>query len=590
MTYEEQIKNSIEIIHSGDKDQLEFIFSTEKRVLVEAAAGYGKTKSMISKIAYLIATKQVPNPKKILALTFSVNAAYKIKKDVVEQLPTILQAQTGKSISISNRIHVSNYHGFCRHILKLYGYLLHENLKNIDSFISIDDNNVANLTSIGVDYNSAKFLSDFNAAVKRADKEFVKRELNEYNQKVISDIITLDYIPYNAILSLTTYLFDKYPNVLSFYRNYFPVIIVDEFQDTNLLSFILIHKLISENTKTYFVGDSLQRIYGFIGAVPDLMNRVETLYGMKKVEFKQNYRFKNNLQMLLLDRNIRENAKDLANPNIESNVKINFNQLETQQLESEYIVQLIEKIQIENPEIQIAILFRNGHTNKNTQSVIRHFQEKGIDYFFALFTDEDENYIRFHKQAMKAFSSLIKNHRRLSKNLCRVLIKIVKEIYKDDLENPLINSLLQLLTVFTGRLFLDYIFLTDEDRITFLQETLENNALKQSVEFIGSKIIISTIHAAKGLEWDFVILPDCEQYSIPSWFGLCADCSFKANCNIDFQRYGTKVLDELSVFYVAVTRAKKDVYFSASKMGIHSNGNYQPRNVSCFLLLKGIEI
>lgn len=590
MTYEEQIKNSIETIHSGDKEQLEFIFSTEKRILVEAAAGYGKTKSMISKIAFLIATKQVPNPKKILALTFSVNAAYKIKKDVVEQLPAILQTQTGKSISISNRIHVSNYHGFCRHILKLYGYLLHENLKNIDSFISIDDNSVANLTSIGVDYNSAKFLSDFNAAVKQADTEFVKKGLNEYNQKVISDIITLDCIPYNAILSLTTYLFDNFPNVLAFYRNYFPVIIVDEFQDTNLLSFILIHKLISEKTKAYFVGDSLQRIYGFIGAVPNLMNRVETLYTMKKIEFKQNYRFRNNTKMLLLDRNIRENAKDLSHPNIESNVKINFNQLENQQQESEYILHLIERIQTENTESKTAILFRNGHTNKNTQSVIRYFQEKGIDYFFALFTDEDENYIRFHKQTMKAFSTLIKSHKRLSKNLCRVLIKIVKEIYKDELENPLINSLLQLLTAFTDRLFLDYIFLTDEDRITFLQETLENNALKQSVEFISSKIILSTIHAAKGLEWDFVFLPDFEQYSIPNWFGLCGDCAYKANCDIDYQKYGAKFLEELSVFYVAVTRAKKDVYFSASKLGIHSSGRDQPRNISCFLSLKGIEI
>lgn len=586
MTYEEQIKKSIETIHLGDKEQLEFIFSTEKRVLVEAAAGYGKTKSMISKIAYLIATKQVPNPKKILALTFSVNAALKIKKDVIEQLPTILQTQAGKSISISNRIHVSNYHGFCRHILKLYGYLLHENLKNIDSFVSIDDSSVANLTSIGVDYNSAKFLSDFNTAVKGADKEFVKRGLNEYNQKVISEIIILDCIPYNSILSLTTYLFDKYPNVLSFYRNYFPVIIVDEFQDTNLLSFILIHKLISEKTKAYFVGDSLQRIYGFIGAVPNLMYAVEARYAMKKIEFKQNYRFRNNVQMLLLDRNIRENAKDLANPNIESNVKINFNRLETQQHESEYILQLIEKTQAENAESKIAILFRNGHTNKNTQSVIRYFQEKGIDYFFALFTDEDENYIRFHKQSMKAFSTLIKSHKRVSKNLCRVLIKIIKENYKDELETPLINSLLQLLTVFTDRLFLDYIFLTDEDRITFLQETLENNALKQSVEFISSKIILSTIHAAKGLEWDFIIVPDSAQYSLPNWFGLCGDCAYKTNCDIDYQKYGTKFLEELSVFYVAVTRAKKDVYFSASKICIDNKA----RNISCFLSLKGIEI
>lgn len=66
-------------MHSDDNRQLEIIFDDNQRILVEAPAGCGKTTTMISKIAYILSTNGIPSTK-ILALTFSVNAAYKIKK------------------------------------------------------------------------------------------------------------------------------------------------------------------------------------------------------------------------------------------------------------------------------------------------------------------------------------------------------------------------------------------------------------------------------------------------------------------------------------------------------------------------------
>jgi DNA helicase-2/ATP-dependent DNA helicase PcrA len=135
---EETIKK-IEELHSGDKEQLEVIFSDKKRVIVEAPAGYGKTQTMISKIAYLIASNKILHPKRILALTFSVNAAYKIRKEVAESLPIILAGEPISPIDIKNKIFATNYHGFCRRVLRLYGYLLHPNLKHIDFLQAIDE-------------------------------------------------------------------------------------------------------------------------------------------------------------------------------------------------------------------------------------------------------------------------------------------------------------------------------------------------------------------------------------------------------------------------------------------------------------------
>jgi len=86
---QEQLFQKLRELHSGDEKQLEVI-SESKRLIVEAPAGCGKTKTMISKVAYLLATGKISHPKKILALTFSVNAAYKIKKELAEYLPSLV--------------------------------------------------------------------------------------------------------------------------------------------------------------------------------------------------------------------------------------------------------------------------------------------------------------------------------------------------------------------------------------------------------------------------------------------------------------------------------------------------------------------
>lgn len=93
------IKEKIRARHHGDEKQLEVVFSPFDRILVEAPAGYGKTNTMVSKIAYMLASQKVPYPKHLLALTFSVNSALKIKKDVCEQAPDLLK-NTGLNINI----------------------------------------------------------------------------------------------------------------------------------------------------------------------------------------------------------------------------------------------------------------------------------------------------------------------------------------------------------------------------------------------------------------------------------------------------------------------------------------------------------
>lgn len=589
------IQDAIAQAHSSDKEQLEVIFSDTDRLIVEAPAGYGKTKTMISKIAYILASGKLPKPKKILALTFSVNAAYKIKKDVSEQLPKILALGAFNLSRINESVFISNYHGFCRHILKLYGYLVHDNLKNIDTIKSIDDSDIQAMTNlgIGVAYEDAKQLSDLSDAIKNVNGKYIQENRRAYLKKVTSYFIPSNYITYNSIILYTLQLFDDYPEILKFYHRYFSVVIVDEFQDTNIINYALLRHLISDSTKAIFVGDPLQRIYGFIGAVSNLMEIAKKTFGMHEIKLKENYRFKDNLKMILLDKNIRLNAERPSDPAIERNAVVDLEIFRDQDDEGEWVRNKIEEITKQGGLVKVAVLVRGR--GQNVQKIIESLDNGEVDYFYGLYTDDDPDYINFHQRCLNIFISHIKDSDRITRiNMRRFYDRVQRVFKKQNL--PVIQSLLELLKIFMDRLTDQYYFLTNEDKIIFVLDTFENRALKQQMEYIEKNVILSTVHGAKGLEWDYVILPDMEQYVFPNYFSLCGSCNYKHNkilegfCKLVYNEgIERKFLEELSVFYVSVTRAKKDVYFSSSARRIHYSGQEKDTYVSCLLSLPGIK-
>ena len=587
-----ELEDKIKILHSGDEKQLEVIFSQSKRLIVEAPAGYGKTKTMISKIAYMLAINQIKNPNKILALTFSVNAAYKIKKDVAEQLPNLFQSKTSHFIKPQEKLFISNFHGFCRHILKLYGYLLHDNLNDIDTLKTVDDSKIKELGEItGLAYDNLKIFDEYSKAVKSVNREYLKNSYNLYIEEVKQKIIDKKYISFNAIIILVLELFQKYPSILKFYQKYFSTVIVDEFQDTNILSWTLLKRIISEDSRVIFIGDSLQRIYGFIGAIPDLMVEARQLYNMDTISLNKNYRFKDNPQMLQLDKNIRLNAENPRNPIIVNDAEIVFCNPKNQEEEAKEILNIISALEIHNSEkhYKLAILVKKNKGD-DIDKIFNCLSKNNISYYYALFGDEDYDYLRFHRECSFRFTEQIKKERVISKQSLDKFYELISKYFSHNKSNLIINSLLDLLKVFLARVRTEYNFLSSEEKIVFIRDTFENNALKQNMEYIDKNVIVSTIHGAKGLEWDYVIMPDMEQYSNPNWNGLCGECTYKKNCDIKISDSNErKFLEELSVFYVGVTRARKQVFFSASKTRINYKGVENSVNISCLLKLPGIK-
>ncbi len=582
------IKTKIGARHGGDLKQLEVVFSSSPRILVEAPAGYGKTNTMVSKIAYMLATGQIPYPKRLLALTFSVNAAYKIKRDVIEQIPNLLSG-TGLSVNVNDKIFISNYHGFCRNALKKYGYLLSEFLFSIDKLQSVDDSNPQHTMASNkrLDIKAANLLADFDSALKKTDVKSLTAGLNSYNEIVIANLLPNDHISYNSILTLTIKLFNDYPKILEFYRQYYSAILVDEYQDTNTLSYWLIKMLITDKSKVILLGDSLQRIYGFIGAIPNLLSKSEKEFNLTRITLDTNHRFALNPQMLRLDSNIRRNAENPYGPTIADEVIVDLTVAADQNTESANVAAKCVSLIKSNAGAKLAILVKQRGNNAN--SIIESFNALGIPYFFCLFTDEDPDYIQFHRKCRAEFGELIQVRDRITKALCASHIKKVAQKYPPD-KNSMNDALLTLLGIFWERIFIDYQYLSNDERKFLIMDTFDYNGLKQYIEYAKSDIIISTVHAAKGLEWDFVILPDMEQDSFPNYYGLCGHCGCRPKCNLIISQSNERqFLEELSVFYVAVTRAKKQVYFSSSKTQLDTNNNPRVKEISCFLRLPGIK-
>lgn len=439
-------------------------------------------------------------------------------------------------------------------------------------------------TSIsGLSYENALFLSEFCDALKIGDSAFLETNLEKYCAVIIKDFLPLGFISYNAILTLTQLLFKKYPNVLAFYTKYYSTLLVDEYQDTNILSFEIIKSLITTETNVILLGDSLQRIYGFIGAVENLLTISEHQFSLTKVELSKNYRFALNPEMLRLDNNIRRNAENTGRPDVGEEAIIKLNIYETQSDEAFYVVKLSLAILKKYPESKVSILVKQR--GQNVDSIIETFELNKIPYFFGLFTDEDANYLSFHRKCLYELIELIRLKESITKKLAAEHVSIIKKHFSESSES-LIEALISLLDIFWNKLFLDFSFLSNEEKINLIKDTFEHNGLKQYIEFINTNIIISTVHAAKGLEWDYVILPDMEQDSFPNWFGLCNSCKCRKDCSIIITSENeSKFLEELSVFYVAVTRARKQVFFTASK----KEAKGYNKNLSCFLKLPGIK-
>lgn len=593
----ENLKAQIKTLHENDEKQLDVIFTDAPRVIVEAPAGYGKTTTMISRIAYLYASGLIPNPKRVLGLTFSVNAALKIKRDVAEKLPILIGASNDPTV-ISEKITVTNYHGFCKSVLRKYGYLITPQLrKDVNLFKAIGDGDILDFHELKslVSPEELRCLQGTDNIIKQGEMPAVEL-IRQYIEIIVDKLLPLDFITHNAIILMVIDIFSQHSQIQSFYQNYYPLIIVDEFQDTNSIAWALLKSVICEKSQLLFLGDPLQRIYGFIGALPNIMTVAANEYGMQQITLDKNYRFRSNPDMLLLDHNIRANAayRFFYNPG-ESVANLPVLWGTTQEDEAAQIAQKIRSIQAEIPNAKIAVLCRAR--GQNAEVIENALSEFGISYFYGLFNEEDDAYIEFHRACQELFIQRFSNRKYISSRSLTTFVDGISRKYLCS-ENKVERALLTLLSALVEKVSTDYATINPEDKYTLLLDMFENCQLKQAMEYVDANIVITTIHGAKGLEWEYVFLSDVERWVFPS-FASCNLCPNRFSSGLGCKCFmptpispalNNALLEELSVFYVGITRARKQIYMSASAKRYNYEGSSKGSMFSCFSTLGGIRL
>lgn len=588
-----KLKKNIVEKHNKDQSQLQFIFSKYKKIIIEAPAGSGKTKTLISKIFYLLASNQLPLNKKILTLTFGLNAAYKIKSDLNDEL---IQNDIPSEL---NKVVVTNFHGLSRKILYLYGYLINPLLSDIFSFDFEDDSDVEKIinNNLEISEDVAQWISDFSKKIKNnlINHDTHPSEFKKYLEYQLKYYIPKNKLTYNGLLVTTYELLKNNERLLGFYQKLFSIIVVDEFQDTNILSWDLLNLLITKNSKLFLLGDPLQRIYGFIGAIENLMNIAKNKYSMKKITLNKNYRYQNNNNLLLLDRNIRLCAASNGIATPEHDANVDLIEFENPDDEVVKLSNYIHRINNTNSKDKTAILTRNSYS---VSSLVNHLKTADENVFYALFSEDDSSYIDFH---YKAYNSLIDYKKENNKDY--LTISQIKKWFNEFKQNfnttsQLEISLFKLLEVLICKVLINKnILITEKDK--YLEDSLLMRSLKNNMQYLDEKVIISTIHGAKGLEWENIIIVGMNGYSFPSYHGLCNNCyNYRKNnnnlCSINFEKSKTdkefinKFLEELSVFYVGATRCRKNVIFTTNKLRKNYQGEILPAKISCLLAINGI--
>ncbi|MHB1377082.1 MAG: ATP-dependent helicase, partial [Candidatus Humimicrobiaceae bacterium] len=252
----------------------------------------GKTRVLTYKIAYLVKEKNI-DPFKILAITFTNKAANEMKRRVIELVGRVGQYMW-----------VSTFHSFCARFLRKEISVLGYN----ERFIIYDSDDSLKLISrciaeAGFDVKmvSPKSVLETISSSKNKLKDcdsFVKKAFDPFD-KIVAAIFPLyqntlykaNALDFDDLLLLTVNILRSFSEIRKKYQSQFQYILVDEFQDTNLVQNEIIILLKSAENKIFVVGDDDQSIYSWRGAeVANIINFEKNFTNTMIIKLEQNYR------------------------------------------------------------------------------------------------------------------------------------------------------------------------------------------------------------------------------------------------------------------------------------------------------------
>jgi DNA helicase-2/ATP-dependent DNA helicase PcrA len=376
------------LLHGLNTEQQQAVLTTQGPVLVVAGPGSGKTRVLVHRIAHLIQDEHVL-PENILAVTFTNKAAGEMKKRVENLL----------GAGAAAGLWIGTFHSIGVRFLRQNPGLVADRLGLLPNFVIYDDADQMSLAkqavvAVGLDPKQVaprRMLSRISAAksemldpnefaktVEKYDDEVVLRVYREY-QRLLHKANAIDF---DDLLIMPIKLFDAAPALLERYQTMFHYILVDEYQDTNRVQYILVSALADRYRNLFAVGDPDQSIYAWRQAdIRNILGFEADYPDATMIKLETNYRSTRRI-VETADRLIKENSqrieRTLRTDNAEGEM-VSLRELSDERHEARFVVDEIRRlmsIQHASPH-QIAVMYR---TTAQSRVLEEAFRMSAINY------------------------------------------------------------------------------------------------------------------------------------------------------------------------------------------------------------------
>jgi DNA helicase-2/ATP-dependent DNA helicase PcrA len=546
--------------------QYEAITTTEGPLLVIAGAGSGKTRTLTYRVARLVEAG-VP-PSSILLLTFTRKAA----QQMLERATELLDSRCGKVAG-------GTFHSFGNSILRKYaphmalnpGFAIMDRVdaeaaisilrKEIDAgrkhrsfprkhtLANIFSRVVNKMTTIeDVVYDDYSHLSSDMEAIRQLFQGY-QRHKREHQ-----------LLDFDDLLVFLQQLLKGHPDIRERISSSFKYIMVDEYQDTNKIQAEILYLLTGAHQNIMVVGDDSQSIYAFRGAnFRNIMEFPKMFPDTRIITLEENYRSVQpilNLTNEIIDQATEKYSKTLFTQKSGGSrpVLVSARDENSQSL---FIVRKIQELTDQGVALnQIAVLFRAGFHSFDLEIELNREQMPFIKVGGFRFVESahikdvlahlrvisnPHDRIKRLKELFSEIDSHPKSVDKIGEAVIRYYLRILKERHDDYPKRE--KDLEQLLAIMERYGNLEN-FLTDmalEPPNTSVGDTFATETAS------ADRLVLSTVHSAKGLEWHTVFIIWALDGRFPS-----AQSIYKEE---DLE-------EELRLMYVAATRARENLYFT----------------------------
>jgi len=600
-----------------NKAQKEATIYLDGPLLIVAGAGSGKTKVLTSRIAHIIKEKKA-YPNQILSVTFTNKAAKEMQTRVSKLLGS-------GAVGLS---WLGTFHSICAKLLRKHASAV--NLNSNFTIIDTDDQlrlikNICKAENIDIKQLAPRYILAIidrwkNKGYYPNEVIINKKDIFEKNILPIYKIyqqklIDLNSCDFGDLILHVVKIFEKNEDIRNVYSKNFKYILVDEYQDTNIIQSKWLNLLSEKNKNICCVGDDDQSIYSWRGAeIRNFLEFDKVYKNTKIIRLEENYRSSQNILNVasnLIANNENRIGKTLKATKDEGNlVKLNcFKNGKDEAIGiSDEIESLKHKVSFNNITILVRAIFQTREFEERFLKIGIPYRILGGTKFYERAEIKDcVAYLRliYQEKDDLAFERIINNPKRSigdsslkmifeyakKNNLC--LEKASRELIQENLVKPKtkigLNLFLGLMNKWRNDLNIKKINhvkllqiildesgysamlknkkdLENENRLENIKELLsamkefdnlesflEHVSLATSVdqEWDGEKVNMMTMHASKGLEFDTVFLPGWEEGLFPHQKSI----EEKGQSGLE---------EERRLAYVGITRAKKDAFISFS--------------------------